>query len=177
MGVIAKSGACVISIVTQISFGAVTAWNIYWQKGLNIKYLGGPFQVTWSAMGCCTTPEKKKKAVTHFNLGLCACCESVLWFLQGNHHQLVPPKWPHKGLQCHTIWQQNLFLPAMRKWFNHKAVRRTHNKNNGGKVSQRYHIWQNCDTWPCHHLLAPTDQQKVALVTFTVFSSSMLSLL
>lgn len=39
MGVIAKSGARVISIVTQISLGAVAARNIYWQKGLNIKLL------------------------------------------------------------------------------------------------------------------------------------------
>lgn len=64
MGVIAKSGARVISIVTQISLGAVATRNIYWQKGLNIKHLWALkqiqlffFQVQWAVKSCYTTPE------------------------------------------------------------------------------------------------------------------------
>lgn len=172
MGVIAKSGACVISIVTQISFGAVTARNIYWQKGLNIKYLGGlntrgPFQVTWSVMGCCTTPGKKKeKGRDTFWLGLRTRCESVPWFLPGNHHKLVLPKSPHKGLKCQIIWQQNLFLPTMRIFCNHKAITRTNNENDGWTchsvtILDTILTDGSCIIWPCHHLLALTELQKV----------------
>lgn len=133
MGVIAKSGACVISIVTQISSGTVTARNIYWQKGLNIKYLGGlntwaPFQVAWRVMGCCTTPGKK--AVTHLKQGCRVLWECVV-ISSRQSSPIAAPKIASQGPQLSNYLTTKPFSCS-----DHKAIRRTNNKKNNG--------------WTCH---------------------------
>lgn len=174
MGVIAKSGACVISIVTQISFGAVTARNIYWQKGLNIKYLGGlntrgPFQVTWSVMGCCTTPEKKRKRPWHIltrtahTLWECAVISSR------QSSQIGAPKIASQGTKM------SIFFQLWEYFATTKQQQGQTMKNNGWTchsvtIFDTILTHSSCIIWPCHHLLALTDLQKVKVKSQSLLS-------